>query len=122
MPGGQEFKLEVAADDEARARGYMYREAIGEREGMLFLFPTTELHSFWMKNCRTRLDIVWLDERKRIVDVAANLAPCPENGPCPSQIPIESARYVLEFAGGTMKRLGVKRGDVVRILSEPPLP
>jgi uncharacterized membrane protein (UPF0127 family) len=122
MPGGQEFKLEIAADQESRARGYMHRESIGASEGMLFLFPTTDLHSFWMKNCRTRLDIVWLDERKRIVDVASNVAPCPADGPCPSHIPIESARYVLEFAGGTMKRLGVKRGDIVKILSDTPLP
>lgn len=121
MPKGEEFSLEIAADDASRQKGYMFREKIGDREGMLFLFDAMERHSFWMKNCRIHLDILWLDASFRIVDVAADLAPCPEHGDCPSVLPVEPARYVLEIAGGAAKRLGLTRGDRIVVLTDPPL-
>jgi hypothetical protein len=122
LPSGAEFTLEIAADPETRARGYMGRKRVGAREGMLFIFEQPERHGFWMKNCKVSLDIVWLDAALRVVDVAANLPPCPEGGECPETIPLESASYVLEFAAGTAGREKLGRGDRVVILSEPPLP
>jgi uncharacterized membrane protein (UPF0127 family) len=117
LPGGAEFTLEVAADDVSRARGYMFREKVGPHEGMLFLFDETDRHSFWMKNCKVSLDILWLDEAHRIVHIAASLPPCPVQGDCPSTAPLLPARYVLEFAAGTAKEQGLKIGDQVVILS-----
>jgi hypothetical protein len=38
FPSGTEFDLEIAADPMTRARGYMERERVGPREGMLFIF------------------------------------------------------------------------------------
>jgi len=122
MPKGEEFSLEVAADDAARARGYMFREEVGGREGMIFVFDTMERHPFWMKNCRVRLDIIWLDALFRVVEIAHDLVPCPEQGDCPSVIPKEPARYVLEVAGGTARKLGLKRNDPIVVLAEPKLP
>lgn len=120
-PSGHEFSLEVAADPETRARGYMFREHVGPREGMLFVFEDSDRHSFWMKNCKVRLDIVWLDEAFRIVHIARDLPPCPPNGPCPSVGPPGPARYVVEFASGTARAEGLKVGDVIAVLSDPPL-
>ena len=121
MPGGEEFSLEVAADDASRQRGFMFRENVGSREGMIFVFDSLERHPFWMKNCRVHLDILWLDPLFRIVEIAHNVGPCPEEGECPSVEPKEPARFVLELAGGTAKRLALKRNDPIVILSEPML-
>ena len=121
MPGGEEFSLSVAADEASRARGLMFREKIGAREGMLFVFEAADLHSFWMKNCLVRLDIVWLDDTWRIVDVAHDLRPCPAEGPCPLVMPIAPSRYAIELAGGTARRLGLGRGGRIVVLSDPPL-
>lgn len=121
LQSGHEFSLEVAATPEERARGYMFRERVGPREGMLFLFEDSGAHDFWMKNCRTSLDIVWLDEQWRVVDLAESLPPCPDDGPCPTFAPTAPARYVLEFAGGTARAEGLARGQSVVILSDPPL-
>jgi hypothetical protein len=122
LPSGSEFMLEIAADEASRARGYMEREKVGPRDGMLFIFERADRHAFWMKNCRVPLDIVWLDATFRVVDVARNRPPCPAEGDCPEVAPAESASYVLEFAGGTASRESLKKGDRVVILSEPPLP
>jgi len=116
LPGGAEFMLEVARDDASRARGYMFREKVGPREGMLFVFDESAPHSFWMKNCRVPLDILWLDAAHRIVYMAESLPPCPAEGDCPSTVPTAPARYVLEFAAGTAREQHLKTGDAVVVL------
>jgi uncharacterized membrane protein (UPF0127 family) len=121
LPSGHEFSLEVAADDVSRQRGYMGREKIGPREGMIFVFDADDLHSFWMKDCKVALDIVWLDANGRVVWEALNRAPCPATGDCPSIVPLAPARYVVEFAAGTATAESLKPGDAVVVLSDPPL-
>ena len=88
----------------------MFREKITDQEGMVFLFDQLDFHSFWMKNCRVSLDIVWLDELWRVVHLETNLPPCKKD-PCPSYAPMQTARYVLEVQGGLAAREGVKVGD-----------
>ena len=122
LPNGAAFTLEVAADDESRARGYMFREHVGPREGMLFVFESSGRHGFWMKNCRVALDLVWLDASRRVVQIAENAPPCPADGPCPVVEPMRPARYVLEFAGGTARREGLRVGDTVSLLTDPSKP
>ena len=121
FPSGAEFSLEIAATDRERQRGYMFREAVAANEGMLFLFGETEHHSIWMKNCRVALDIIWLDENFRVVEVAVGAQPCPADGPCPSMQPMHASRYVLEIAGGRSAEEKLARGDLLIIHSEPPL-
>ncbi|HEX6853387.1 MAG TPA: DUF192 domain-containing protein [Candidatus Polarisedimenticolaceae bacterium] len=121
LPNGTEFALEVAADPESRARGYMFRESVGPKEGMVFVFDSPERQGMWMKNCRVPLDLVWLDGARRVVHVAENQRPCPSQGPCPVVESMRPALYVLEFAGGTARREGLRIGDTIALLSDPPL-
>jgi len=121
FPSGAEFRLEIAADDRSRALGYMFRDEVGPREGMLFLFEETDFHSMWMRNCRVSLDIIWLDRTGRVVDLARELPPCAEDGPCPAVSPARPARYVLEVAGGVSAVEGLEVGDRIEVLSEPRL-
>jgi uncharacterized membrane protein (UPF0127 family) len=121
LPSGHEFALEVAADDLARQRGYMGREKIGPRDGMIFVFDDVGRHSFWMKECKVALDMVWLDDNLRVVWTAVNRTPCPPSGECPSIAPPFPARYVLEFAAGTVAAESLRAGDAVVVLSDPPL-
>lgn len=121
LPSGHTYSLEVAADPVSRARGYMGRERVGAREGMLFVFEADAPHSFWMRDCKVALDIVWLDHSGRVVFIAPRQTPCPPAGECPSIVPSSPARYVLEFAGGTSAAESLKAGDAVVVLSDPPL-
>ena len=116
LPGGAEFMLEVARDEATRARGYMFRESVGPREGMLFVFAESGQHPFWMKNCKVPLDILWLDAGHRIVHIAESVPPCPQEGDCPNTVPPVPARYVLEFAAGTARAQRLKAGDPVVVL------
>ncbi len=121
FPSGAEFSLEIAATDGQRRLGYMFREEVPADEGMLFLFGATDRHGIWMKNCRVPLDIIWLDEDFRVVEIAAGAQPCPADGPCPSMQPMRASRYVLEVAGGRAAEEKLTQGDLVIIHAEPPL-
>ena len=121
LPSGHEYALEVAADDIARQRGYMGREKIGPRDGMIFVFDDDGRHSFWMKDCKVSLDMVWLDTNLRIVWIAVDRTPCPAKGDCPSIAPPFPARYVVEFAAGTVAAESLHSGDALVVLSDPPL-
>ncbi len=121
LPSGSEFVLEVAADDLARQRGYMGRERVGPREGMIFVYDQDGKHSFWMKNCKVALDIVWLDANGHVVFAATDRQPCPATGDCPSIAPNVPARFVVEFAAGTVAAESLKSGEVIVVLSDPPL-
>ena len=120
LPSGAEFSLELAVRPETRALGYMFREEVGPLDGMLFVFETTGRHGIWMRNCKVALDIVWLDEELRVLEVAAGRQPCPQRGHCPSDLPQRPARYVLELAAGNAERHGLVPGARVELLTELP--
>lgn len=109
---GQRLNLEVIASPEAQAKGLSGREAIGEDEGMLFVFQDTSEHCMWMKDMRFSIDMIWLDGTKRVVHMAKNVSPrtYPKNF-C-SQWP---SKYVLETAAGKSEELGLRRGQQVQL-------
>jgi uncharacterized membrane protein (UPF0127 family) len=113
MPNGTVYSVEIPRTPEARERGLMFRERLAPRTGMLFVFDTTARHAFWMKNCLIPLDLIWLDETKRVVAVLPDTPPC-KSDPCPIYQVAVPARYVLEIAGGAAQREGVAAGSVLR--------
>ncbi|MGE5340501.1 MAG: DUF192 domain-containing protein [Candidatus Omnitrophota bacterium] len=113
--GQKKFTVEVADTPEKRALGLMFRESIPDNFGMLFLFDAEEDLSFWMKNCKVHLDIIYLDSSKRVVDMYSNVPPC-KNDPCPSYESRKPARYVLELRGNRAKELNLKAGDLIFFL------
>ncbi len=110
--GGQRYSVEIADDDAERARGLMFRDELGAEAGMLFLFPREAPRAFWMRNTRIPLDIVYIDEERRIVAWSLDTPPC-RTRRCPNYPSGVPARYVLEVNAGEMERLGVAIGDPV---------
>ena len=113
FPDGFVVHVEVAADDELRAQGLMYRDQLRPGTGMLFLFAEDAEHAFWMKNTLIPLDIIWIDADQRVVAVKYNVPPCKVEN-CPSYPPGVQSRYVLEVAGGVAQAHGIKPGDQLR--------
>lgn len=115
LANGKSLSVEVADTPEARALGYMFRESVPDGEGMIFPMGSLDIHSFWMKNCLTALDILWLDENWRIVHIEANVPPCKED-PCPHYAPMRKSLYVLEVGPGQAKLLGLEPGGIITYL------
>jgi uncharacterized protein len=103
LPSGTVLQVEVMVKDEDRAMGLMFRPSLPKDRGMLFIFERRDFHGIWMKNCRFPIDIVWLDEEKKVVHVAESVPPCKAE-PCPVYNPLRRAAYVVELNAGQAKR------------------
>jgi len=108
--GAKQFRVEIADTRKARQRGLMYRRSLADESGMLFNFRRDEVISMWMKNTLIPLDMIFIDRQGRIVRVHARAIP----GSLAGITSGKPARAVLELAGGSAARFGIKAGDVVR--------
>lgn len=99
--------IEVADNDEARAKGMMYRKSNEENRGMLFVFPVEEEQSFWMQNTYISLDIIFVNGQKEIVKIHKKATPR-STASLPSG---KKAIYVLEVNGGFTDKYDIKEGD-----------
>lgn len=105
----QEIDIEVAEDQEAQAQGLMYRSAMDENHGMLFPYPSARPLSFYMKNMKMSIDIIFADANRKIVTIHQAAAPYSEKS-LPSS---EDAQYVVEVNAGFTSRHGIEEGDLI---------
>ena len=108
--GGKRFTVEIAETQEKQALGLMFRDSMPADEGMIFIFPNEAPRSFWMKNTRIPLDIMYFDKDLKMVSISANTPPCRVSR-CPSYPSAGPAMYVLELNAGMASELGVGPGD-----------
>jgi len=120
--GGERFTVAIADDDPTRARGLMFVDEMPDDQGMLFIFPDQRMRSFWMKNTRIPLDILYIDRDFEIVSISADTPPCrARNRRCPSYPSTGPAQYVLEINGGLAAEYGIEPGDRIEVGNVPQL-
>jgi uncharacterized membrane protein (UPF0127 family) len=107
---GQRFSVEIADSPDEQALGLMFRDELPDDHGMLFIFARDAPRSFWMKNTRIPLDIMYFNSELSLVSVSENTPPC-RIRLCPSYPSEGPARYVLELNAGKASELGLVRGD-----------
>ena len=111
LPGGVIIQAEIANTMKKRAEGLMYREYLAKDRGMLFTFDQAQPWTFWMKNTKIPLDIIWMNEKKQIIHIARNVPICTRHDDgCPQYQPNDPATYVLELGGGEAERLRLEKG------------
>lgn len=101
--------IEIAESDYEIQTGLMYRTQLETNQGMFFMFPDEQMRSFYMKNTKIPLDIIYIAADKTIVSVQKNAQPFNEAA-LPSEAP---AKYVLEIYGGLYEDWQLEVGDVV---------
>jgi hypothetical protein len=112
LPSGKVLQAEVMDTPELRGLGVMFRPSLPEDRGLLFIFERLDFYSFWMKNCRFPIDMVWLDEHRRVVHLAEAVPPCRKD-PCPSYQPMQRAQYVVELNAHQARREKIALGAVL---------
>ncbi len=103
----QTLDIEIADDEYKTQTGLMYRESMEENQAMLFIFPDAQVRSFYMKNTAIALDIIYIDENKKIVSFQKNTKPYDATS-LPSGVPTQ---YVLEINAGLSDKWGLEKGD-----------
>lgn len=108
--GDIEFAAEIATSDETRARGLMFRRSMGEREAMLFHWPTPRVISMWMRNTYISLDMLFVAADGTVVHVQANTVP--------QSLDVLTAgrevSAVMEVVAGTAAQLGIRPGSKLK--------
>tara|TARA_R110002167_G_scaffold323177_2_gene529094 strand:- start:1628 stop:1972 length:345 start_codon:yes stop_codon:yes gene_type:complete len=79
---------------------------------MVFPFEEVSERSFWMKNCKVPLDMVFVIDNE-IKDTFKNVQPCKEDGECEHQRGL--ADTVIEFNGGYLDDNNIEVGQLINL-------
>ena len=114
LPDGSTVHVELAKTEAEREYGLMGRSNLPQGRGMLFIHDHPGQNGYWMYNCKIGLDIVWMDEGHRIVEMSPNTPPCKgKASTCPSYGGHATSVYVLELPVGSIKTHNLQVGQTV---------
>lgn len=108
--GDVDVVVSVARTKSERQLGLSGTESLAPLTGKLFIFERSERYGFWMKEMNYSIDMIWLDEEKRIVHIEE--AVTPESYPYIYK-PDAPAQYVLEVQAHFVTNYAIRVGDRV---------
>ena len=110
-----EYNLDVAKTDQERSRGLAKFDSIKNNEGMLFIFDVPGRYSFYMKDMKFNIDIIFLDQSKKVVDMYKNVKFQDYKNPYDYENykPNFSSKYTIELKEGEIEKTGLKIGDLI---------
>lgn len=110
-----EIEIEIANTPQSRQQGMMHRDSLRPLQGMLFVFETEEMQSFWMLNTKIPLDIVFVDSKFKVVHIARNAIP----NMVKSIGSVFPARFVVEVNAGFCKKHNIAPACFINFTSRP---
>jgi uncharacterized protein len=114
FPSGAQMKVEVADTPLMLQAGMAFRDSLPPDWGMLFIYEQLGFHKLTTKQYRFPVDLLWLDEGKRVLLIAENVPPC-INDTCPSYGPApERDRYVIATRAGFVQQQHLRSGAELR--------
>ena len=109
------YHVAVMDTEQKREQGLSGKDKLVDHQGMLFVFEQKDRYSFWMKDMKFSIDIIFIDNNK-IVDIFHSV-PIPKPFEKLSQLPLYTpafpANYVLEVNAGDASKYGFKVGEGV---------
>lgn len=103
------IRAEVASREDQRRQGLMFREKMGQNEGMLFVFEAPIQICMWMKNTLLPLSVAFLEDDGRIVNIA-DMQPQTTDSHCADK----PVRYALEMNQGWFGKRGLQAGSTIQ--------
>ena len=109
--GSHVVKTEVVQSKQEQQKGLSNRQCIGTQQGMLFVFDKPGHYSFWMKDMRFAIDIIWIGADHKVVGIEKKVEP--STYPDSFINKDNSALYVLELQAGQVDALGIDLNTLV---------
>lgn len=112
--GDHMLNVEIADTQDEQLLGLSFRESLAEDAGMLFLLKDKHRYTFWMKDMKFPLDIIWILDGK-VFEINPNAQPEPgvKDSNLKIYIPSKPVDTVLEVNAGWAEKNGIKIGDRV---------
>lgn len=111
--GNHSFKVATLASEKEREVGLSETKSLSQNQGMIFLFDRPDYYSFWMKNMKFPIDIIYINANT-IVTIKNNAQPPKDNIESPIiYTPTEPSDKVLEISAGLSEKYKFKNGDKV---------
>ena len=111
----EKFDVEFARSEAEKATGLMFREHLAYDAGMLFMWTTSSVRQFWMKNTLINLDILFIDSDYRVVHIEKN-AKKDSSRIISSILPV---KYVLEIKAGQSQLRKITPGALLSAKNLP---
>ncbi len=103
-------QLEFAITEEQHQKGLMNRKELCSTCGMIFVYKEPDSRTFWMKNTFVSLDIIFLDNDFRVINIASNTKANQTSELYSSQ---EPSQYILEVPANWAKSKGVDKRSII---------
>jgi len=103
--GIHRIQVEVANTPEGREKGLMYRQAMADTQGMVFVFPKADKYCMWMANTLMPLSVAFMDEKGKILNIE-DMQPQTRNTHCAAG----PATFALEMNLGWFQKHGIPPG------------
>lgn len=111
----QTYKVTVVTTQQDQQIGLSKYSTLPQDQAMLFQFPKKDFYSFWMKDMKFPIDIIFIDG-DTIVSIAQKVpAPKSAEDDLPLYQPDSPVDKVLEINAGLAEKNGYKKGDNVTI-------
>lgn len=117
--GTKTYQAEIANTDQLRQKGLSGRSILNDNAVMLFVFDEPDYHKIWMKNMHFSIDVLWLNENKKVVHIERQLQP--DDPPHKEYTTLVPAKYIVEMPAGKADELGVKIGSKIEFELEDKL-
>ncbi|MEA2020303.1 MAG: DUF192 domain-containing protein [Patescibacteria group bacterium] len=112
--GNATFEVEIADNPLLTAKGLSGRDVLSEGHGMLFVFSHPRHYPFWMKAMKFPLDFIWI-RNKTVVGIDPNVPVRYGVSSFKTVIPREPVDMVLEINAGEAKKVGIQKGDEIKL-------
>lgn len=106
--GSGKFTATIADRESTRMKGLSGSESLPSDHAMVLVFDTSSRWGIWMKDMQYPIDVVWLNESKKVVDFVMNV---PADSYPKVFTPKEDARYIVELKSGTIKTKEIRVGQ-----------
>ena len=114
FPSGTQMNVEVADNPLMLRAGLAFRDALSSGWGMLFIYDRADFHRVSTQHYRFPVDLIWLDEGKRVVHIIQQAQPCIQETCTSYGPPPEKARYVIASHAGFVQEQQLTPGAELR--------
>ncbi|MGB6463286.1 MAG: DUF192 domain-containing protein [Nitrosotalea sp.] len=104
--------VQIADTPDRMTEGLQFQQQLPYNQGMIFIFPQSQVVSMWMIDMQFPLDMIWFDSNGNVVDIEKNLPPCNDNSTCTIYNgQTQNAKYVLEVTGGFADKFNITKNS-----------